>query len=294
MSLKREILKKVTSVPPLPAVVVKLKEKCHDPDVNFRQLAEVIEVEPGLTANLLRLANSAYFGYQGEVSSVQQAIARLGLKRVFQMTLTVCVAPLAQQAVKGYDLSPTALWTHCLATALAAEGLSKELGVADPGDAYTAGMLHDLGKIVLGNFVDVDMAGILALTGTGTTFDAAEREVLGTDHAAVGGALLSQWKLPLPIVDAVKWHHRPNSSESDQALTDIVHMADVLSLNVGWGMGLDGLRYMVEPESARRLALRPGVGECVMASIQPELEELMQLFQQLKEGNSDVVEHSTR
>jgi putative nucleotidyltransferase with HDIG domain len=204
------------------------------------------------------------------------------------------VAPLAQQSVKGYDLSPSALWAHSLATALTAEALARETGVADPGDAYTAGMLHDLGKIVMGNFVDVDIERIFAACSDAVPFDAAEREVLGTDHASIAGALLRNWQFPASIIDAVLWHHRPNSSEVDQSLTDIVHLADVLSLDAGWGMGADGLRYEVEPAAADRVQLARGAGELVMATIQPELEELMSLFHQMTEGKADVVEHSAR
>ena len=117
MSIRREILAKVHAVPPLPEVVFKLQKYCNDPNVSYPELAKVIEVDPGLTTSLLRLANSAYFGCERTIGSVQYAMTRLGLKRVYQMVLAVCVAPMTRKPIRGYDLTPAMLWQHAIATA---------------------------------------------------------------------------------------------------------------------------------------------------------------------------------
>ena len=282
MSLKREILAKVHTVPPLPEVVFKLQKYCNDPNVNYVELAKVIEVDPGLTTSLLRLANSAYFGCEGTIGSVQYAITRLGLKRVYQMVLAVCVAPMARQKIRGYDLTPAMLWQHAIATAMASEYLAQELGSAEPSDAFTAGMLHDMGKIVLGNFVDVDMARIRQLMQErGIPFDEAERETFGTDHASVAAALLQRWQIPARIVTAVRFHHHPSGCTDPEPLLDIIHIADVLCRDVGWGMGTDALLYRFDPAAAERLALTPDIAEQTMAEVSVGLEEMMALFQSL-------------
>jgi putative nucleotidyltransferase with HDIG domain len=282
VNLKREILAKVHAVPPLPEVVFKLQKYCNDPNVSYSELAKVIEVDPGLTTSLLRLANSAYFGCEGTIGSVQYAMTRLGLKRVYQMVLAVCVAPMTRKPIRGYDLTPAMLWQHAIATAMAAEYLAQELGSAEPADAFTAGMLHDMGKIVLGNFVDVDMARIRQLMEErNIPFDEAERETFGTDHAAVAASLLQRWQIPARIVTAVRFHHHPSGCSDPEPLLDIVHIADVLCRDVGWGMGADALQYRFDPTSAERLALPPDIAEQTMAEVSLGLEGMMEIFRSL-------------
>lgn len=282
MSIRRDILAKVHAVPPLPEVVFKLQKYCNDPNVSYPELAKVIEVDPGLTTSLLRLANSAYFGCERTIGSVQYAMTRLGLKRVYQMVLAVCVAPMTRKPIRGYDLTPAMLWQHAIATAMAAEYLARELGQAEPADAFTAGMLHDMGKIVLGNFVEVDMGRIRTLVEQrGIPFDEAEREIVGTDHASVAASLLHRWQIPERIVTAVRYHHHPSGCADPEPLLDIVHVADVLCRDVGWGMGADAMLYRFDPASADRLALPPDIAEQTMAEVSLGLEEMMEIFQTL-------------
>jgi len=290
VSIKDEILSKVKEVPPLPDVVVKLRRYCNDPRASYAEIARIIEREPGLTANLLRLANSAYFGCAGTISSVQLAMTRLGLKRIYQLALTVCLGPLAGREVKGYGLAPMQLWEHAMSVAVTAELLAGHLDLPDPEEAYTAGLLHDIGKIILGNYVEVDMDRIRQLVADGMPFDDAEREVLGTNHPAIGGALMRRWQIPNTLAEAVRWHHAPSKCDGGKPLTDLVHLADILVLNAGWGVGDDGLNYALDESAAVRLGYRHELGELVMAHVQEHLAELMEMFAMI-EGVGDVAEH---
>ena len=279
MSKKREILKKVSSVPTLPEVVMQLRELCNDEDVGYGKIAKVIERDPALTASLLRLANSAYFGGAGKISSVQFAMTRLGLKRVYQMALTVSLAPIATVELSGYGMDPHQLWEHSLATAMLAEQLTQDITDVDAGDAYTAGLLHDLGKVVMSTFVDVDKEAIRDGLDEGLAFDEAEHAALGADHADIAGALLKRWQVPSPVYDAVRWHHRPAKCESCPRLADVIHVADVLCLNAGWGLGSDdGLRYRMDDGATDRLGLDTISVERVVAAVMMDIEEIMSLF----------------
>jgi len=290
VSLKQEILKKVKEIPPLPDVVGKLRRACNDPSASYARIAGIIEREPSLTANLLRLANSAYFGCAGSIGSVQLAMTRLGLKRVYQLALTVCLGPLARNRIRGYDLSPLQMWEHAMAVAVTAELLAEKLSMPSREEAYTAGLLHDIGKIVLGSYVDVDMTRIRDLVADGLPFDRAEREVLGTNHPDIGGALMRRWQIPGQIAEAVRWHHAPGKCDGGKPLVDVVHLADILALNAGWGVGLDALNYRLDEAAARRLGYRRELGEVVMASVQEHLAGLLEMFTMM-EGMNDVAEH---
>jgi len=293
---KKVILASARKIPSLPSVVMKLRQYLNDPDVNFDELAKVIEYDPGLTANILQLANSAYFGWSRTIKSVKDAITRLGTNRIFQMVLCMSVAPLVRKPVKGYDLDSSALWEHSIAVAICAETMARELNLAGAEDGFTAGLLHDIGKIVLGTFVEVDDDPIKEVMDLDhLAFNEAEMMVLGIDHAEVAGAMLEAWNLPGEVVAAARWHHMPHRCEAEhQQLVDLVHVADILCLNMGWGLGDDGQNYRMDEEATKRLGLDVGRAELVMASTTAGVDDLRNLFQPQKEGGRHGVEHSHR
>lgn len=293
MSRREEILSKVTSVPSLPAVVAKLQKYLDDPEVNFSDLARIIETDPGLTANVLQLANSAYFGWQGGIGSVRDAISRLGTKRIFQMVLCMSVAPLVRKPVKGYELAADKLWEHSVAVAICAEKIAARRRPKVQPYAFTSGLLHDVGKLLLGTFVEVDDQPIKELVELdGLTFNEAERMVLGVDHAEVGAHLLEQWNLPKEVVVATRCHHDPQQVDGGMRdLVDVIHVADVICLDCGWGMGEDGLQYRLDEEAAARLNLKSGDAQAAAAQVMTGLEELLDVFTPSTERERDDVQH---
>lgn len=286
MGRRAEILSQVKTIPSLPAVVLKLRQILGDPEVDFGDLARVIEYDAGLTANILQLANSAFFGWSREISSVREAITRLGTQRVFQMVLCMSVAPLVRKPIRGYDLDAESFWRHSIAAALGAEVLARTARLREAADAYTAGLLHDVGKVVLGTFVEIDDEPIREIVALDRlTFDEAERMVLGIDHAEVGGILLEEWNLPEVVTAAAYWHHDPRRSDpARQGLVDAVHLADVLCLDMGWGIGSDGLHYRLNGDAADRLRLDAPAAESVVRSVEQGLEEMEELFQPVGAG----------
>ncbi|NQT93412.1 MAG: HDOD domain-containing protein, partial [Lentisphaerae bacterium] len=180
MSSRDEILAKVHSVPALPMAATKVISLLQDPDVGVSEVMKVIEFDPGLTSNVLRLANSAYFGGNREIVSLRDAGVRLGTNQVFQMVMTSSVSQVAAQPVRGYSLPAGELLEHSIAVAIGAEQLAEALGRKPPGHTFTTGLLHDLGKIVLGTFVEVDVAPILEMAFQNqVSFEVAEQHVLG-------------------------------------------------------------------------------------------------------------------
>ncbi len=159
---------------------------------------------------------------------------------------------------------------HLVAVAIGAEQLAKELHFTAPQYTFTAGLLHDIGKVVLGTFIEVDAEPILQRAfEEQLSFERAERAVLGIDHAEVGAALLESWHLPEEIIAPVRWHHAPDDAAGDFLVADLVHAADTLSIQCGLGVGIDGLNYRVSPSVMTRLHLKTAVAErvtCIMLS----------------------------
>ncbi len=291
---KNDILMQARKIPSLPSVVMKLRQYLNDPEVSFDELAKVIEYDPGLTANVLQLANSAYFGWARTIKSVKDAITRLGTNRIFQMVLCMSVAPLVRKPIKGYGLDSSDLWEHSIAVAICAETIGQELGLTGVDDGFTAGLLHDIGKIVLGTFVEVDddpIKEVMELDNL--AFNEAEMMVLGIDHAEVAAVMLSSWSLPDEVVAAARWHHLPTQCEPRyQRLADVIHVADVLCLDMGWGLGDDGLCYRADETAAARLGLESTQAELIISKTMSGVDDLKNLFQPRVAGERPVVEHS--
>ncbi|MCX7013067.1 MAG: HDOD domain-containing protein [Candidatus Sumerlaeota bacterium] len=280
MSRRNEILAKAHAVTWLPAAAVEAIRLARDPDVSVADLARAIEFDPGLTSNILRMANSAYFGYSGSVHTVRQAIVRLGAIRFVYLVAASSFAPMARQPVRGYNLPPGALWRHSAAAALGTTCLAEALRRRAPDYAFTAGLLHDVGKILLGTFVEVDASRIEALAWTDQlSFDEAERRTLGIDHAEVGAALLARWNLPADIVEVVQWHHQPeNFQGADRLVLDLTHISDEICMAEGIGAGADGCRYRPSSRAMADLGVTHQIVESVAAAVISQLNEVESLF----------------
>jgi putative nucleotidyltransferase with HDIG domain len=235
----------VEAFPGMPTTAAKLLPLLDSPDSTASEIESILKYDPGLTANILKLTNSAYFGIPTRVSSVKQAIVLLGWKRLLQVVTTICVSPLMKKTVPGYDLPGGGLWRHSIAVSVAAEILVKALKIPDADEVFTAALLHDVGKLILGGFVKEDLKQIETMVTKGITLDVAESMVLGTNHAEVGGKILDKWSFPSELVSAVQWHHDPESCEESCNLSDIVHVANTMGLMTGFGKVEEGLS--IEP-----------------------------------------------
>lgn len=246
----------VRSVPAMPEAAGKMLSLLNNPDTTASQIEKVLRYEPSLTANVLKLTNSAYFGLPSKVGSVKQAIVLLGWKRLIQIVLALCAKTVMKNPIPGYDLPAGVLWRHSISVTVAADILATVLGIPATGEFFTAALLHDVGKLVMGSFVKEDLREIEKLASNGISFEIAEYMIGGTDHAEIGAHILRSWSFPSNIVTAVRWHHDPDSAEETNIMLDIVHVANVLSLMIGIGAGREGLRYKASASVTKRLGLK--------------------------------------
>jgi putative nucleotidyltransferase with HDIG domain len=254
IKLKR-IMGQVKSFPGMPATAAKLMPLLQSPHASVDQIEDILRYDPGLTANILKLTNSAYFGLPTQVSSVRQAVLLLGWKRLLQLVITMCMSALMKKPVPGYDLPQSELWRHSVAVSVAADLLVASLSINDVDEVFTAALLHDIGKMVLGSYVLGELEKIKEMVTKGISFEVAEYVVLGTNHAAVGARILLSWSLPQELVNAVRWHHDPDSCESRCMLSDVVHVANIMSCCIGYGKGCNGQATEPSFEVIERLGL---------------------------------------
>lgn len=226
----------VAKLPSLPSAVMELIASLHDPDVD--SIARKIGQDPGLTAKVLRLANSSFYGMARQVSSVDQAVTVLGFRAVGSIATAAALVRQGQaMAPAGMDLKP--LWRHALGCALAARELASASAHA-PDTAYTSGLLHDIGRLVLWTQFAKEQSAVAQYREQHDCHWAqAETAVLGTDHGEIGSLLCQHWQLPAAIAEAVAFHHRCEMSASSLPL--LVAGADAIA---------HALSYPQDPQEA--------------------------------------------
>lgn len=275
MSMRSNILDAIDQIEALPAAAAETIALMQNPEADIGELTRLIEYDPGITANILRLANSSYFGGSYTVNSVRDAFVRLGQQRVMELLALTIMDKRAGGPILGYDLPAGALVTQAMAAAIGVEKLARHLERPMPPDAFTATLLHDIGKVVLGTFVAVDAHPILEKSqDEKIPFDEAERAVLGIDHAEVGALILTRWGFPNDITDPVYWHHRPTEAPQKSETLFFVHAMDVMVNMIGIGGGVDSCDYRPASAWLTEKGLTTQVLEAIVSETMPALEAL--------------------
>jgi putative nucleotidyltransferase with HDIG domain len=267
-----EVLQKVRQLPAISPAALQLLRLLNREDADGSGIVHCLKHDPALTARLLRLCNSAEIGLSEKIASVDQALFLLGYRRLRELALQIAVGDALGVAVPAYAIEPRTLWRHSVAAARAAELLAEQspCGTLSADLSFTAGLLHDIGKIVLAQVMDEPTCSSIrhAIEVQGTPWSEAERQTLGTDHAEVGAALLEQWQLPDPLVHAVARHHQPCHA-CQPPLCAVVHLADCLAHAAGANAGWHALANRVDPDSATQW----GLEESRIATLMAELAE---------------------
>jgi putative nucleotidyltransferase with HDIG domain len=284
---KMEILAGIKKLPAFSSTVVRLSSLIKDPDAGPGEFEAVVQPDPALTANLLRMANSAYFGLSRRIGSAREAITLLGVRRVFELGAMAAVDAVVPDTLPGYGIDASVFWGHSVAVAVIAERLSKERKLATPSLTFTAGLLHDVGKLVISNFLADRIAALRSELASGDlSLIACEQKLLGADHAQIGADLGAVWNLPEEVVRVIASHHAPeivNEGRGD-ILVDLVHAADCLSHSMGFGADVGGMHRQVDDAAIARLGLRHIDLEHVASRALPEIEGLSQFGRSQRKG----------
>jgi putative nucleotidyltransferase with HDIG domain len=240
----KKIIKEIEKLEPIPQVAHKVMRIVQDTKSSMSQLSDVILHDPSLTANLLKVCNSAYFGLPNKIDSVRQAVVYLGTGQVVELVLMIGGAANLKKGQSGYDLKEGELWRYSVTSALIARELAERRGVTDNHLLFTGALIKDIGKVVLNQHVADSSERINALVlEHGLSFREAEKEVIGIDHAELGGLVAERWNFSADLVDIITNHHLPKESSSRYFETCLVFLADTICMMMGIGVGSDGLAY---------------------------------------------------
>lgn len=227
----------MTSLPPAPRVLPELLALLQEDEVNSDKVVAVIAYDPGLTASVLQLCNSAVFSGATPAADLNEAVHRLGFNRVYQLVAALIGGKSLAPAQAGYGIDKGELWKHSVAAAVAAQCIA-EVQDGPVSVVYTATLLHDIGKIVLSEAMVGTYAQLLEETERNQQpLVDAERKLLGVDHAEVGGRLLARWRFPAGLVGAVTHHHAPQDAGSHSRLAAYSYLGNMLAHFMGYGYG---------------------------------------------------------
>jgi len=253
--LRKKIFRALDNLPPMSQVVHRALEIMADPDYGMKDLANAIETDQSMVSNILRIANSAYFGAIARISSIQNACVMLGNHALRELIIMAGVSKLLERTLRGYGFVSGELWKHSISSALGSKMVAEKKAPHISDDAYVAGLIHDIGKIVLDDYIleRKDKFELILNNGTRTYLE-AEKDILGFDHTEIASEICIRWNFPEDIAFAVRYHHYPSLSKGND-LAYMVHLADFLAKSCGFGCGKDDVAYQLEEGTGEFLSL---------------------------------------
>jgi HD-like signal output (HDOD) protein len=283
MGIPDKILDGIDRLEPLPITVQKLLVSLNNADVDFSEITEAIEYDGAITSNILRTANSVAFGGRARIEHIRDAVVRLGMVTLLDIMLIGHLRTM-RVAAPHYALSENDLWLHGAAASLAVKAIAKETRNRKIPEAATiAALIHDIGKLILVRYLSTEETSIFGkCLENDISLVEAERDLIGCDHAEVGGAMAEKWIFPASITEAICRHHQETSAESDLML-DAVMLANLTAKAVGAGTELD--KHAVSPDTnslRERLGLTDEGFERVCSQTAVWLEDLKESYSLLK------------
>ncbi|MBW2060055.1 MAG: HDOD domain-containing protein [Deltaproteobacteria bacterium] len=270
--LKRNI-QRIKNLPTIPPIVAKISKMVESPTTSSADVGKVISQDQVLSAQILRMANSPFFGMSRKISSVTQALVILGFDVIKGLVLTSSVFEMMQKSIVG-------LWEHSIGSAATARVLANLVGQSEEEEVSVAGLLHDLGKVVMSvQLEDKARDEIVALVQKKKTSRyEAENEVLGFTHAQVGLWLAEHWKLPQSLAEPMCYHHQPEKARHAPKQTAIVHLANIIIRARGFGFGGDPYVPPLSKEAWELLGLKTDDFQDILEEMEPNLLSLADYY----------------
>ena len=252
----RATIEEITDLPTLPVVVAKISSQISNPSTNAADIGKLIEQDQSLTSKVLRLVNSAYYGFPKQIKSIQHAVVILGFSKVKTIIITASVFD-AFKGRKSNGLNLQRFWQHSLGTAIASKAVAEAIGVGHAAeDAFIGGLLHDLGKVIMDQYQPAVYQPIVNYAKEkGILLLEAEQEVMGFNHAVIGEWIMEKWRLPPVIVQMVQGHHTPNKIMERRELITAIHLGDIFARALGIGNGGDNRMPTIDPMVATNHAI---------------------------------------
>ena len=237
----RKTLENVSTIPTLPIVIEKITRLLQNPQTSAEDIGKAITTDQALTSKVLKLVNSAFYGFPGRISTITHAVVILGFSTVKNVVLTASIFDAFSKRVSANtNFEMEKFWLHSIACGAAAQTLAKRIGHNAKEECFIAGLIHDIGKILMCNYLPAEFELVIQnRIKKNCLFFESERETLGITHQELGGIIAERWNLPEALQGAVKNHHYTVQDKEYSTVSGIVHASDILVRALDFGNGGD-------------------------------------------------------
>jgi len=271
----KKIIDRIDDLPTLPRTVLKITELVNDPKSFAKDLARVITDDQILTARLLKLVNSSFYGIPQRISTVTGAIVLIGFDAIRNLLLTTSVFDLFADRNRKNQQKQEKFWDHSLGCAVGAKVIGNYLRHDSIEELFVAGLLHDIGKIVEMMFQPVEFSKIVAaISRENILMITAENKIMGYNHAEIGKLLAEKWNLPAKLVQIIAHHHQPKDAGSFAMEAAIVHLADIFCRALNMGFGGDNKIPPLDRFAWQSLKIQTSAIESIMETMQDEYGDI--------------------
>ena len=252
----------------------------QDPRSTANDLHKIVCNDPALSARVLRVVNSAFYGLPGQIGSINRAIMLLGLNAVKNIAIAASLSKMFKNIAPCDDLTGKDLWTHSVAVGAANKMITTAMGLALPDEAFLAGLIHDIGLVVELQAVNTSISDIVQRTKAGLSFIQAEKAVLGASHQEIGQLLTQRWKFPRSFQYVTGYHHQPYElAEENRLLAVVTHISDVVCSRQELGVYITVDSKELNPDLVREIGLPVRIVEEISTHLEEELETVRELIE---------------
>lgn len=273
-----KIIEKVKALPTLSLVVAKVIQVVSNPLTSASDLSKIITVDQALTAKVLRLANSAFYGFPFRIQNIAHAVSILGFDTIRNLALTVSVYKIfTGESKEGF--SHQDFWKHCVGVAICASLLAKKIKYKSSEAAFTAGLLHDIGKNFFEQYMHKEYIEVLKhVKENKIPVYEAEKKLIGIDHSELGKLMAEKWNLPMELKAGIASHHHPEHEKDEQVMAYIINVANIICKQKGIGFAGDDIIEPISKEARLLLNLDGSYEETIMNLLETEVKEAEAFF----------------
>lgn len=275
----KDILAAIQSLEPLPQVATRVVEIASHDDVIPRDLVGVIETDAAVTAKVLKLCNSAYYGFKREIGSLPEAANMLGVSTLVNLVLTSCSGRYFRDQGQLDATTANRLWEESVVDALASSLIARLEGHVDKNRAYTAGLLQNVGQLVLARHARTAALQVQAEVARGARLLDAETAVIGMNHAEIGARLAEKWNFPEVLADTIRNHHTPGLACVDQRMAGVTHLGEVVTHAFLHGIEFEQVPYGMDANAFELAGLRPEAFQELGDVLARELDKAREFLQ---------------
>jgi len=269
----------IPDIPTLPSIVFKINEMLQDYDTSIKKLGKIIEKDPAMVTKILRLVNSSFYGFRSRIKSIPHAVIVLGFNTIKNAVVSVSIINTfsEKETYEGFEI--TDFWKHSIAVAVTSRYLAEQSKLDSPDDCFVAGLLHDIGKVVLSQHFTELFGQVWELVkGNGLSFYEAEKKVLPTNHAQIGGYLAKKWQFPVSLIDSITYHHEITQTVPNLSQLIIVHTANNIVKNYQGSSERSAGRSSLDPEAKRIMFRQLETVTDWFPDVAAEIEEACEFF----------------